>query len=355
MSDDIDDGPDKPKAPREIPDEVFAQMRAMALGYGSPPVHSRFQKGQSGNPKGRPKKVKPPPEDKVKPIVDRTLLDLIGDKMADKVQVRRNGEIVEMTREEALTEKLFELASKGHVSASRLLLDITQQRRALKAAEAADNYAFWSDWKEQNTEWREAARARGEDEPDFYVHPEDIVLGPGHKVRIVGPRGEEERKQYAQYVLDRDYHKAFLGRSIWKWHNSRPKPQTPIPMFLSMLSYYAHEEMLPPRMRAMDTFPQWMLEQLHIGGKQSYNNLMRAAYAAGKPIPGHRFHHDPVIPDELVEVMIKHHVPPKLMLEGYAAYQTARVPEYWDKVPIPDTILQEAKAIRAMAMEALGL
>jgi hypothetical protein len=26
------------------------------VGYGNPPVHSRFQKGQSGNPGGRPKK-----------------------------------------------------------------------------------------------------------------------------------------------------------------------------------------------------------------------------------------------------------------------------------------------------------
>jgi Family of unknown function (DUF5681) len=26
-----------------------------AIGYGKPPVHTRFAKGQSGNPKGRPK------------------------------------------------------------------------------------------------------------------------------------------------------------------------------------------------------------------------------------------------------------------------------------------------------------
>jgi Family of unknown function (DUF5681) len=25
------------------------------VGYGKPPVHSRFRKGQSGNPRGRPR------------------------------------------------------------------------------------------------------------------------------------------------------------------------------------------------------------------------------------------------------------------------------------------------------------
>ena len=35
--------------------EPVEEAEQYSVGYGKPPVHSRFKKGQSGNPKGRPK------------------------------------------------------------------------------------------------------------------------------------------------------------------------------------------------------------------------------------------------------------------------------------------------------------
>jgi hypothetical protein len=43
---------EKKKPGAEAPPDASSPYE---VGYGKPPVHSRFQKGQSGNPKGKPK------------------------------------------------------------------------------------------------------------------------------------------------------------------------------------------------------------------------------------------------------------------------------------------------------------
>ncbi len=37
-------------------EQTFAEQQEERVGYGRPPKHGQFKKGQSGNPKGRPKK-----------------------------------------------------------------------------------------------------------------------------------------------------------------------------------------------------------------------------------------------------------------------------------------------------------
>ncbi len=71
------------------------------VGYGRPPVHTRWQKGQSGNPNGRPKKSK---------NLD-TLMELELDKV---IVVREAGKEKRLTKREAIARRLVHGALAGN-------------------------------------------------------------------------------------------------------------------------------------------------------------------------------------------------------------------------------------------------
>ena len=79
------------------------------MGYRKPPLHTRFQAGRSGNPRGRPKAAKG-----LKTIVRETL--------TAKVLVRSGTGERKMSRMEAVLHKTIELAMKGN---SRAQLQLT--------------------------------------------------------------------------------------------------------------------------------------------------------------------------------------------------------------------------------------
>jgi Family of unknown function (DUF5681) len=82
-----------------------------AVGYGKPPVHTRFRKGQSGNPTGRP----PASE------VDRAKA-LVMQEAYRKVTVREGDKVTEMPALKAVLRGLVARAVKGSVAAQREIL-----------------------------------------------------------------------------------------------------------------------------------------------------------------------------------------------------------------------------------------
>lgn len=83
-----------------------------SVGHGNPPKSGQFKKGQSGNPKGRPKKEKD------------QLCDMVEKVFFSKKPAKINGESALLTVMEMALIKVSESAINGDVSATRLMLKL---------------------------------------------------------------------------------------------------------------------------------------------------------------------------------------------------------------------------------------
>jgi hypothetical protein len=85
------------------------------VGYGKPPVHTRFRKGQSGNPNGRPKRKA---TERAKEIALQEAYRLVAVRDGDK--------IVKMPAIQAVHRSQIALAAKGNGPAQRAVLRVVQ-------------------------------------------------------------------------------------------------------------------------------------------------------------------------------------------------------------------------------------
>jgi hypothetical protein len=84
------------------------------VGYGKPPTASRFVKGQSGNPSGRPKRKKQTPNAK-------SQTEVLHEIAQRKIPVLFGGKESIVTMLEAVTMKTFQAALAGDQAAVRTI------------------------------------------------------------------------------------------------------------------------------------------------------------------------------------------------------------------------------------------
>jgi hypothetical protein len=84
------------------------RSKAAKVGYRNPPAHSRFQKGRSGNPLGRP-------------VGTRNMATVLEGALREKVAVDENGVRKTVTKLEAAVKQLVNKAASGELKALQLL------------------------------------------------------------------------------------------------------------------------------------------------------------------------------------------------------------------------------------------
>jgi hypothetical protein len=78
--------------------------RDYEVGYGKPPKHSRFQKGQSGNRKGRPKGAK-------------NLSGLLNQELDTLITIQEGGRSKRVTKREVMAKRLINKGMEGDLKA----------------------------------------------------------------------------------------------------------------------------------------------------------------------------------------------------------------------------------------------
>jgi hypothetical protein len=94
------------------------------VGYGRPPIATRFRPGQSGNPRGRPKGA-------------RNLSTLVAASLSERIAINENGKRRRISKMEAVVKQLVNRAASGELRATQLLLALVQSQEAEKRAATA--------------------------------------------------------------------------------------------------------------------------------------------------------------------------------------------------------------------------
>ena len=99
------------------------------VGYGKPPRHTRFKKGQSGNPRGRPSGSK-------------NLATVLSEALNELVIVAENGGRRKITKRQAIITQLVNQSAKADWRATKILLDILQAIESRSESAPAETSSF---------------------------------------------------------------------------------------------------------------------------------------------------------------------------------------------------------------------
>jgi hypothetical protein len=84
------------------------------IGYGKPPRHTRFQKGRSGNPRGRRKGA-------------RNFTTVVEEALRESVTINENGRRMTATKMEVIFKQLVNKAAKGDYRSIQLVISYVEK------------------------------------------------------------------------------------------------------------------------------------------------------------------------------------------------------------------------------------
>mgnify|MGYP003648395211 CR=1 FL=1 len=160
------------------------------VGYGKPPRDTRFKKGTSGNPKGRPRKPKPRPIR----FSDAPSDGFFEEEAYRTITLRENGQPIKLPTTQAVMRSLAMEAIKGKRLSQKLYLERVEHAEEKHFRNKIERYVELKAHKRRGEQILAECERKGIAYPDDQLpHPEDIVLGPdAGEVSVTGPSTPED-------------------------------------------------------------------------------------------------------------------------------------------------------------------
>jgi len=174
------------------------------VGYGKPPARHRFEKGKSGNPKGRPKGAKPKRQTVDTGFGLKAAEEFLRIEAYRPVAIREGEKVIELPAIQAVFRAMGVAAMKGNRFVQKTLADMVAKMEAEHHASRKELFEVMFEYKLQWDREIERCRRSGLPEPQMIPHPDDIILNPDNgKVQILGPKTKEQKQRLDEALARR--------------------------------------------------------------------------------------------------------------------------------------------------------
>jgi hypothetical protein len=167
--------------------------RSYEVGYGKPPTSTRFEKGKSGNPRGRPKGVK----NQMPALNEERLRNIIVAEAYRTIKVKDGSKEVTVPIAQAVIRSMAVNAVRGDQRSQKMFTDLVNTTE-IKHKQLYDEFLqtmidYKLGWEAQIDNYKQ----QGLKPPEPVPHPDHIQIDlETGQVRITGPFTKEEKEEW---------------------------------------------------------------------------------------------------------------------------------------------------------------